>query len=210
VFARVSIMGKTLSIESVPGHPDFRALRDVAGIRVDLRYASPDNFVGDDMYSPHDCAWLHRDAADSLRRATGILAARRGDISLLVLDALRPQRVQERMWAALEGTPLTQYLADPVRGSIHSFGMAVDVTLVDAAGRELDMGTGFDDLSERSHPALEDALLARGELASAHIANRRLLREVMNEAGWRGINSEWWHFDGGDRQRIRAEYLRVL
>ena len=203
-------MSKTLSIESVPGHRDFRALRGVAGIRVDLRYASPDNFVGDDMYSPHDCAWLHRDAADSLRKATGILAARRGDLSLLVLDALRPQRVQERMWAALEGTPLTQYLADPVRGSIHSFGMAVDVTLVDAAGRELDMGTRFDDLSERSHPALEEALLARGELAAAHIANRRLLREVMNEAGWRGINSEWWHFDAGDRQKIRAEYLRVL
>jgi D-alanyl-D-alanine dipeptidase len=72
------------------------------------------------------------------------------------------------------------------------------------------MGTGFDDLSERSHPALEEALLARGELTAAHVANRRLLREVMNEAGWRGINSEWWHFDGGDRQRIRAEYLRVL
>jgi D-alanyl-D-alanine dipeptidase len=203
-------MSKTLSIESVPGHPDFRALRDVAGIRVDLRYASPDNFVGDDMYSPHDCAWLHREAAESLRKAAAILAARRGDISLLVLDALRPQRVQERMWKALEGTPLTQYLADPVRGSIHSFGMAVDVALVDAAGRELDMGTRFDDLTELSHPALEEAFLARGELTALHIANRRLLREVMTEAGWRGINSEWWHFDGGERQRIRAEYLRVL
>jgi D-alanyl-D-alanine dipeptidase len=203
-------MVNTLSIELVPGHPDFRPLLDVAGIGVDLRYASPDNFVGDDMYSPHDCAWLHRNAAESLRKATGILAARRGDLSLLVLDALRPQRVQERMWAALEGTPLTQYLADPVRGSIHSFGMAVDITLVDAAGRELDMGTQFDDLSERSHPALEEALLARGELTVADIENRRLLREVMSAAGWRGINSEWWHFDGGDRQRIRAEYLRVL
>jgi len=203
-------MSRNLSIESVPGHPEFRALREVARIHVDLRYASPDNFVGDDMYSPHDCAWLHRDAAESLRMATGILAARRSDVSLLVLDALRPQRVQERMWKALEGTGLSQYLADPVRGSIHSFGMAVDITLVDATGRELDMGTRFDDLSERSHPALEEALLARGELTGAHIANRRLLREVMTEAGWRGINSEWWHFDGGDRQRIRADYLRVL
>ena len=88
--------------------------------------------------------------------------------------------------------------------------MAVDVTLVDASGRELDMGTGFDDLSERSHPALEDALLARGELDAAHLENRRLLRSVMQEAGWRGINSEWWHFDGGDRDLIRERYLRVL
>jgi D-alanyl-D-alanine dipeptidase len=203
-------MSKTLSIESIPRHPDFRALRDIAGVRVDLRYATPGNFVGTDMYSPHDCAWLHRNAAESLRKAADALAARRKDLSLLVLDALRPQRVQERMWAALEGTPLTQYLADPVRGSIHSFGMAVDITLVDVTGRELDMGTQFDDLSERSHPALEDALLARGVLTVAHIESRRLLREVMSAAGWRGINSEWWHFDGGDRQRIRAEYLRVV
>jgi D-alanyl-D-alanine dipeptidase len=203
-------MSRTLSIEAIPGHPDFRALRDVAGVGVDLRYATPDNFVGDDMYWPHDCAWLHRDAAEALRKAAGVLAARRGDLSLLVLDALRPQRVQERMWAALEGTPLTRYLADPVRGSIHSFGMAVDVTLVDAAGRELDMGTGFDDLTERSHPALEEGFLIRGELAQEHIENRRLLRDVMREAGWSGINTEWWHFDGGERERIRAQYLRVL
>jgi D-alanyl-D-alanine dipeptidase len=114
------------------------------------------------------------------------------------------------MWKALEGTPLTQYLADPSRGSIHSFGMAVDVTIADAAGRELDMGTGFDDLTERSHPALEEEMLARGELAPVHVDNRGLLRAVMTEAGWRGIRTEWWHFDAGDRDRIRAGYLRIL
>ena len=203
-------MGKTLSIESVPGHPDFRALRDICGIRVDLRYASRDNFVGDDMYTPFDCGWLHRSAAESLEKAAGLLAVRSVGASLLVLDALRPQRVQERMWAALEGTPLTQYLANPVRGSIHSFGMAVDVTIVDAAGRELDMGTAFDDLTDRSHPALEEGFLERGDLTDLHVENRRLLRDVMGAAGWRGINTEWWHFDGGDRDLIRAHYLRVL
>jgi len=203
-------MDRTLSIESLAGHPHFRALADIAGIGVELRYATRDNFVGDDMYSPFDCAWLHRDAARSLEKAVSFLAARRAGASLLVLDALRPQRVQERMWKALEGTGLTQYLAHPARGSIHSFGMAVDVTLVDAAGRELDMGTQFDDLSERSHPALEVELLGRGELTVAHLENRKLLRDVMSQAGWRGINSEWWHFDGGDRDLIRAEYLRVL
>ena len=203
-------MQRTLSIESLHGHRDFRALRDIAGIAVDLRYATPKNFVGEDMYSPYDCGWLHRDAADALQRAVDALAARRGDVRLLVLDALRPQRVQERMWKALEGTPLTQYLADPARGSIHSFGMAVDVTLADASGRELDMGTGFDDLSERSHPALEAELLARGELQAAHVENRSALRAAMNAGGWHGINSEWWHFDAGDRERIRASYLRIL
>ena len=203
-------MRKTLSIESVPGHPEFRALREIPGIRVDLRYASRDNFVGDDMYSPFDCGWLHRDAAASLETAVALLAACRGDTSLLVLDALRPQRVQERMWKTLEGSGLTQYLANPERGSIHSFGMAVDVTIVDASGRELDMGTGFDDLTVRSHPALEEGFLARGDLSQLHVENRKLLHKVMGAAGWRGINTEWWHFDGGERDLIRAEYLRVL
>jgi len=201
---------RTLSIEEVPGHGEFRALGGIRGIHVDLRYATPNNFVGADMYSPHDCAWLHREAAAALEKSIGWLAARRGDLRVAVLDALRPQRVQERMWKTLEGTPLTQYLANPVRGSIHSFGMAVDVTLVDAAGRELDMGTGFDDLTERSHPALEEGFAIRGELSPLHVENRKLLRAAMAHGGWQGINTEWWHFDCGDRQAVRAGYHRVL
>ena len=203
-------MQPALAIESLAGHRDFRALGSIRGIAVDLRYATPANFVGADMYSPFDCAWLHNDAAAMLERTAEALARREPGLRILVLDALRPQRVQERMWKALEGTPLTQYLADPARGSIHSFGMAVDVTLVDAAGRELDMGTGFDDLTELSHPALEEGFLTRGDLKAAQLANRRVLRNAMGEAGWRGIRTEWWHFDAGDRDRIRAEYLRIL
>ena len=203
-------MHRSLGIESLPGHRDFRALATIPGIAVDLRYATPRNFVGVDMYSPFDCAWLHQDAGGMLERAAAVLAARRPGTHLLVLDALRPQRVQERMWKALEGTALTQYLADPARGSIHSFGMAVDITIVDATGRELDMGTGFDDLTDLSHPALEEGFLARGDLRDEHVANRTLLREAMQEAGFRGIRTEWWHFDGGDREKIRAEYLRIL
>ena len=127
-------------------------------------------------------------------------------LGLLVLDAMRPQRVQEQLWAALAGTQLQRYLAEPGRGSIHSFGMAVDVTLVDAAGRELDMGTPFDALDERSHPALEAAMLAKGAIDARHVANRELLRGAMRAAGWIGISTEWWHFDCGDRVRVRREY----
>ena len=203
-------MPDTLPIESLAGHPDFRSLASIAGIRHDLRYASSGNFVGADMYSPFDCAWLHRHGAERLEAAAARLRAARPDLLLLVLDALRPQRVQERMWKALEGTPLTQYLANPVRGSIHSFGMAVDVTLVDANGRELDMGTAFDDLTEKSHPALEHEMLAQGALSRLHVDNRAILRDAMLGSGWLGISSEWWHFDGGDRDAIRAGYLRIL
>ena len=203
-------MSRTHPIESIASHPDFCPLASIKGVRVELRYASANNFVGRDLYSPLDCAWLHRHAAEGLEKTIAWLALQRADLSLLVLDALRPQRVQEQLWQALQGTELLGYLANPVRGSIHSFGMAVDITLIDGQGVELDMGTLFDDLSERSHPALEDAMLARGELTASQIGNRRLLLEAMRHGGFNGIGSEWWHFDCGDRDVVRAEYSRIL
>ena len=202
--------GKTLSIDAVPGHPDFTALADIPGIRVDLRYASSNNLAGFDLYTPFDCRWLHREGAERLAEAAAHLARERSDLQLLILDALRPQRVQQRLWDRLEGTDLRIYFADPARGSIHSFGMAVDVTLAEREGCELDMGTPFDDLTERSHPVLEERLLERGEITPQQVANRRILRAAMGQAGWQGIAREWWHFDGGDRERIRSEFARIL
>ncbi len=199
-----------LQLEAVGSDPQFRHLSSIASIAVDLRYATPDNFVGRDLYSPIDCAWLHRDAAAALEQAVAWLAAHRPDHHLLVLDALRPQRVQQQLWDALQGTELLGYIAEPSRGSIHSFGMALDITIVGPDGQELDMGTGFDDLSERSHPALELALLESGEITREQVAHRRLLRDAMFQAGFFGINSEWWHFDCGDRVLVRQTYTRVL
>jgi D-alanyl-D-alanine dipeptidase len=166
-------MKHTVESENIAASEEFRHLSTIDGIAVDLRYAGADNFVGRDLYSPFDCAWLHRDAAAALEQVVAWLAAERPGVKALVLDALRPQRVQQQLWDALDGTDLQMYLANPERGSIHSFGMALDITIVDEAGRELDMGTGFDDLSEQSHPALEPQLLERGEITLAQVANRR-------------------------------------
>jgi D-alanyl-D-alanine dipeptidase len=196
--------------EDIAGSPEFRHLTSIQGIAIDLRYATSNNFVGRDLYSPFDCAWLHRDAAEALEHVVAWLKARRPDYTPLVLDALRPQRVQQQLWDALAGTGLQMYLADPARGSIHSYGMALDITLLDASGKELDMGTGFDDMTDLSHPALEEGFLTAGKLTDTQVANRRLLREAMLEAGFFGINTEWWHFDCGDRDLVRATYRRVL
>jgi D-alanyl-D-alanine dipeptidase len=86
----------------------------------------------------------------------------------------------------------------------------VDVTIAGVDGIQLDMGTPFDDLTELSHPSLEARFLREKALEPKHVENRSLLREVMGEGGWRGISTEWWHFDGGERVKIRAEYARVL
>lgn len=198
------------AISDIASCPDFRHLSSIAGIAIDLRYATPHNFVGRDLYSPFDCAWLHRDSAAALERAVAWLAAYRPGYTPLILDALRPQRVQQQLWNALAGTGLQMYLAEPARGSIHSFGMALDLTLRDDAGREVDMGTAFDDLTERSHPSMEAVLLARGEITQAQIDNRQLLRETMTYAGFVGIRTEWWHYDFGDRDLVRRTYQRVL
>jgi zinc D-Ala-D-Ala dipeptidase len=208
-------MKPSIACEEIAQSPDFRHLSTLSAsaIRVDLRYATADNFMQRDMYSPLDCAWLHVDAAVGLERAAAWLANQkrhRAAVNLCVLDALRPQRVQEAMWRALEGTPLTQYLAPPERGSIHSFGMAVDVTLIDEHGDELDMGTPFDDMTELSHPALESEFLKSHDLSTPHLAHRHLLRDAMKHGGFSGINTEWWHFDCGDRTQVRQTYARVL
>jgi D-alanyl-D-alanine dipeptidase len=195
--------------EDIASHPEFRRLSDIPGIAVDLRYATSHNFVGHDLYGTLDCAWLHRSAAAGLAQAAARLATLAPGHRLLVLDALRPHRVQIELWDFLDGTGLRQYVADPARGSIHSFGMALDATLIDAQGRELDMGTGYDEMTELSHPALEAQHLAGGQLTAAQHANRELLRGALLPVGFRGIDNEWWHFEMGDRSDVRQHFLRV-
>jgi zinc D-Ala-D-Ala dipeptidase len=103
------------------------------------------------------------------------------------------------------------YLAAPERGSIHSFGMAVDATLLDrTCGAELDMGTGFDEMDEASHPEFEERYLKSGKLDSQQLTHRLALREAMTQAGFQSISTEWWHFDFGNRVAVRASFPRVL
>jgi D-alanyl-D-alanine dipeptidase len=195
--------------EDIASHPGFRRLSTIPGIAVDLRYAGADNFVGRDLYGALDCAWLHELAAAGLERAAALLAREAPGHKLLVLDAMRPHRVQVQLWDHLEGTDLRQYVADPARGSIHSFGMALDATLLDPQGRELDMGSGYDEMTDLSHPKLEDRHLATGELTPAQHRNRALLRGVLTRAGFRTIDNEWWHFEMLDREHVRREFTRV-
>ena len=195
--------------ELIATHPDFRRLSSIAGVAVDLRYAGVRNFVGRDLYGTLDCAWLHRLAAEGLACAAAQLASDAPGHRVLVLDALRPHRVQIELWDYLAGTGLRDYVADPARGSIHSFGMALDATLIDEQGRELDMGSGFDEMDELSHPRLEARHLASGALNSGHVQHRGLLRRAMAAGGFNGIDNEWWHFDMLDREHVRRHFVRV-
>ncbi len=204
-----------IRVEEVARHPRFRRLGELTaggGIAVDLRYAGTNNFAGRRLYGELDCSWLRAEAAAGLAEAARWLAAQRPGWRLLVLDALRPHRVQEAIWADVAGTPGEAYFANPAAGSMHSFGMAVDVTLLDAQGREAgaaEMGSGFDEMSEASHPALHTEHLASGKLLAPQVALRELLRDAMAVGGFAGISTEWWHFDHGLRERVRREFPLV-
>jgi zinc D-Ala-D-Ala dipeptidase len=196
-------------IEAVPQHASFCHLRTLHGVQHDLRYASSNNFADRVLYEGLDCAWLRVEAAQALQAAAAWLATQRPGWQLLVLDALRPQRVQEAIWRDVVGTLAQDYFADPVRGSIHSYGMAVDVTLLDASGTEQWMGSGFDEMTPASHPELHPQLLASGALLPHHVALRELLHSAMARHGFAGIPNEWWHFDHGDRTAVRRDLPRV-
>ena len=101
-----------------------------------------------------------------------------------MLDALRPQRVQQGIWAEIAGTPASKYFADPQQGSIHSYGMAVDITLLDSQGRKCDMGSGFDEMHPRSHPALDAEHLALGVLRTEQLIERGWLLAAMSRGGF--------------------------
>ena len=152
---------------------------------VEMRYAGPDNFTGRTIYDCGRC-FLRRGTAEKVAKAERELLAT--GLSLKLWDCYRPLSTQKLLWSVVSDR---RYVADPKQGSRHNRGTAVDVTLVDAAGHELAMPTGYDDFTSRA---------AHGEtnLPAKVLANRRLLAEIMQKAGFRLLQSEWWHYDDPD------------
>lgn len=151
-------------------------------VTIDLKYASSDNFTGKPVYQRNAKCYLHEAAAEKLTLAVQ-LAATQG-YRLHIFDAYRPTEAQWKLW---EHTPDPHFLADPAKGSPHSRGVAIDVTLTRTDGTHLDMGTAFDAFTPLSH---------HGNLAVNAQAqrNRLLLMGIMTTAGWDFFRNEWWHY----------------
>lgn len=194
------------ALEAAALHPDFSDLSDLANVRVDLRYGTTNNLLGIDVYGGYQRVLLHKQAAEKFRIASKILSDRHPALNFLVFDALRPQAAQIQFWNLVKSTPQQPYFADPSKGSIHSFGFAIDLTLVDCKGKELSMGTEFDDLSPLAEPRREEEFLRSGELTSLQLENRLLLRSLMVEAGFISLPHEWWHFDALPPAEVRAKF----
>ena len=159
-----------------------------ASIKLDIRYASDNNFMGSTFYS-RPAAFLQRPAAEALVRVHRKLKAR--GYGLLVHDAYRPWFVTKMFWEATPGD-MKIFVANPANGSRHNRGCAVDLTLYELdSGRPIWMGAGYDEFSSRSFPDYAvDSSSARW--------HRELLRSSMESEGFRIYEFEWWHFDYKD------------
>ncbi|MFN3402746.1 MAG: M15 family metallopeptidase [Cytophagaceae bacterium] len=163
---------------------DFVVMSKYAsGFSYDMKYATEDNFLKKKVYSCSECL-LRKAVADALIKVNEVF--RSMGYSIKFYDCYRPVDVQKKMW---EIYPDDRYVGNPNKsGSIHNRGGAVDITLVDAEGNELDMGTAFDHFGVEAHHKYSN-------LPKEVLENRRILKETMEANGFSSITSEWWHYN---------------
>ncbi|WPO78689.1 M15 family metallopeptidase [Flavobacterium sp. KACC 22761] len=148
----------------------------------DMKYATADNFLKAKVY---DCA----ECVLRMKTVKALIAAnndfKKKGFKIKLYDCYRPLSIQKRMWAIVSNP---QYVADPKKGSIHNRGGAVDISIVDVNGKEVDMGTPFDFFGiEASHNYTA--------LSKEVKANRKFLKKIMIKNGFNSFDSEWWHYN---------------
>ena len=197
--------GKTEVALSQAGYVNVRELDPT--LQVSLMYARADNFVGSVLYDDLRQAYLHPEAAAALVKAQKRLKQLRPELSLKIYDAARPMHIQQKMWNKVKNTSMKIYVSNPAHGGgLHNYGLAVDITLCDAKGDSLPMGTKIDHLGIAAHIDQEDQLVAMGTISKRAQQNRQLLRQVMRYAGFKPLRTEWWHFNFKSRAEAKRLY----
>ncbi|RAV30430.1 M15 family metallopeptidase [Sinomicrobium soli] len=189
---------ETPELLSLDGVADstFVRLRDYSADFVyDMKYATEDNFLKSKVY---DCAECYVRAVTARALIAANKAFLKEGYRIKFFDCYRPLDVQKKMWKIVSNP---QYVADPAKGSIHNKGGAVDITLVDQDGNELDMGTGFDFFGKEAHHDYTG-------LPEVVLSNRRLLKNTMEKHGFWSIRTEWWHYNLSDASNARVANFR--
>ena len=172
---------------------DFVRLKDLSSDFVyELKYATPDNFLKQAVYDCGVC-YLRKSTAEALVKANE--AFKQLGYRIKLFDCYRPLSVQKKMWKILPGT---HYVANPAKGSKHNRGAAVDLTLVDAQGKELNMGTPFDFFGKEAHHTYT-------QHSKEVLENRKLLKETLNKYNFKSIYSEWWHYEYRPEMQSKVE-----
>ncbi len=180
-------------------------------IAVSLKYATEDNFLHKNLYGELKNCYLQKETAGKLVNAQKILKEKYPFYSLIIYDGVRPLSIQQMMWDEVKVPEKLKdkYVSNPEVGSLHNYGCAVDASIVNENGWEMDMGTSYDYFGELGHPIAEQRMLEEGKLTWRQFENRKLLREVMTEAGFTGITTEWWHFNGTSLKSAGEKYQKV-
>lgn len=161
-------------------------------IKLDIRYATTNNFAGKVVYPSAHC-YVQEEVAQALNAVERELLQL--GLGLKVYDGYRPLSVQKTFWKIVadrfpDTAERENYVANPAKGSRHNRGTAVDVTLIDAkTGKEVEMPSGYDDFSEKAHRNYEKMSSKKAR------KNCKLLELVMEKHGFIGLPTEWWHFD---------------
>jgi zinc D-Ala-D-Ala dipeptidase len=163
-------------------------------ILIDIKYATPDNFTKKQIYDCPQCL-LRPAVAKALVAAHKEL--KKQGYGLKMFDCYRPGPYQQRLWDAV---PDENYVAHPSKGSMHSRGVAVDLTLVDANGKEVEMGTPYDFFGPEAHTAYTN-------LPATTLANRRLLKQSLENQGFNAIKYEWWHYNFRKKEYPLSNYV---
>jgi zinc D-Ala-D-Ala dipeptidase len=178
-----SLKGSSNSIYNGINDTTFVKLIDFSSdFVIDMKYATKDNFLKNKVYDCDEC-YLRLKTVKSLVQANEEFIALGYRIKLF--DCYRPLDIQKKMWAII---PNTDYVANPAKGSIHNRGGAVDITLIDKKGKELDMGTSFDFFGPEASHNYQD-------ISKKIRKNRTLLKSVMLKHNFKSFDSEWWHYN---------------
>ncbi len=178
-----------------------------SSIRVDLVNSDSDkNFFEEDFYYGLNKVYLRKDIAVKLSKAQRLLKIEKPTYSLQVLDAARPRSVSRAMYEKMKGTRFEKYVANPNKGSMHNYGIAVDITIVDESDNKLDMGPSpF--YSSHAKIYWQYFLKKIGfDISPTQKENRALLKRVMVKAGFYPLSYEWWHFNGMKKADARSKY----
>lgn len=176
---------------------------------IDLRYATSNNFTKKVLYDSLSTPYLHPIAAEKLVKAHQLLKEEYPNYRFLIFDVARPLSVQKKMYEVVQNTPYSAYVANPTRTGLHNYGMAVDLTICDINGMELDMGTPFDYFGSAAGINKEEELINRRVLSRKQVENRKLLRRIMIEAGFLTIRGEWWHFNAISLMHARNSFAVI-
>jgi len=161
----------------------------------DMKYATDDNFLKEKLYPCAEC-FLRVKTVKSLLEANKTFSQKGYKIKLF--DCYRPIAIQKKMFKIV---PDPNFVANPKKGSIHNRGGAVDISLVDSLGSEINMGTKFDFFGEEASHNYQN-------LSDEILANRKFLKEIMLQNNFKSFDSEWWHYNLNGSNADKVENLK--